>query len=313
MATKFLSDSIWATIKTLSEKSRKMKVAVAYFGTGATKLFKLKQGDTLLVAMTLSNVKAGQVNPSEIEVLFKRGVEIFTLTNLHSKIFLFDKSVLVGSTNASYNSADTLIEAGVLTDDKKAIKDADNFFKDNCIERVDAAYIKLCKKKYKAPKFFGARSKRTKRNFKGQLSPLWVLSTAEIGKEYPSDVKLYDKKLPVFESKLKDKKIYEVEKIRFPLKNRVISHIKPGDIIIQIFCHKVKADVYEPCRVLGVIKNLITQKAQLIYEEKKNATIKTWNGLDTILRQKNVKGIKRTSTRRIDNEDTKKLLLNYFN
>lgn len=313
MATKFLSDNIWRTIKTLSDKSRKTKVAVAYFGTGATKLFKLKQGDILLVAMTIGNVKAGQVNPSEIEILFKRGVQIFTLTNLHSKIFLFDKSVIVGSTNASYNSVDTLIEAGVFTDDKKAIKDADNFFKDNCVEKVDAAYIKLCKKKYNAPKFFGAKSKLTKRNFKGQFSPLWVLSTSEIGKEYPSDVKLYDKKLPVFQSKLKNKKKYEVEKIRFPLKSRVISNIKTGDIIIQIFCHKVKADVYEPCRVLGVIKNSLTQKAQLIYEEKKDATIKTWNGLETVLRQNKVKGIKRTSTRRIENENTKKLFLNYFN
>lgn len=313
MKTNFLTDDIWKTIKTLSDTSRKTKVAVAYFGTGASKLINLKKGDVLLVSMTIGNVKAGQVNPSEIEIIFKKGVQIYTLINLHAKIFLFDKSVIVGSTNASFNSADTLIEAAILTDDKKAIKDAEEFFLENCVEKVESDYIKLCKSKYNPPKFLGAKSKRTTHKFKGRLSPLWVLSTTQMKNDYhPEDVKIYDKKLPTFENKLKDKKKFEVNKIYYPINHRVISEIKTGDIIVQIHCHKVKTNVCEPCRVLGIIKNSKTQKAQLLYEGKIDSITKQWKPLENILRKNQIKGIKRVSSRRIENENTKKILLNYF-
>lgn len=314
MAIKFLSDDIWAIIKKSSTNSLKTKVAVAYFGTGATKLLKLKKDDTLLVAMTIGNVKAGQVNPFEIEILFKKGVKIFTLANLHSKIFLFDKTVIVGSTNASYNSSDTLIEAAVLTDDKKAIKDADKFFTENCIEKVEPDYLKLCKKKYNAPKFFGAKSKPKLGKFKGQLSPLWVLSTVPMKRDFKDeDEKLYKSKLRVFENKLKNIKKYEIERIYYPLNHRVISNIHTGDIIIELHGRKIKTDVYEPSRVLGIIKNKKTQKAQLLHEVKKDVPSKPWILLEKILRKNQVRAISKNSSKRIQNENTKKLLLNYFN
>jgi len=59
---KFLSDDIWVTIKKLAEKSKHRKFAVAYFGNGAASRLKLKRGDTLILAISLKNVKAGQVN-----------------------------------------------------------------------------------------------------------------------------------------------------------------------------------------------------------------------------------------------------------
>jgi hypothetical protein len=55
-----LSNDIWTTIKKLSQKSKRTKIAVAYFGTGATKQLKLKTGDTLVVAMGLNNVSVRQ-------------------------------------------------------------------------------------------------------------------------------------------------------------------------------------------------------------------------------------------------------------
>ena len=111
---KFLADDIWATIRSLSLKSKRTKVAVAYFGTNGSKQLELKSGDTLIVAMGLNNVKTGQVDPNEIAKLFKKGVKIFTVQNLHSKIYLFDKHLIIGSSNVSSNSENNLIEAGIL-------------------------------------------------------------------------------------------------------------------------------------------------------------------------------------------------------
>ena len=102
---KFLSeDNIWETIKSLSSKSKRRKVAVAYFRQGKKPLINFRKGDTLIIAMNDENIKSGQANPYEIESLFKKGVEIFKVENLHAKIYIFDKKVIIGSPNISNNS-----------------------------------------------------------------------------------------------------------------------------------------------------------------------------------------------------------------
>ena len=312
MKTEFLTEEIWPMIKLLSKKSKSTKIAVAYFGSGASKLINFKRDDILLVAMTIGNVKAGQVNPHEIEILYKMGVHIYSMVNLHSKVFLFDNYLIVGSSNASFNSEIKLVEAAILTTNTNSIRGANEFFKLNCVEQVDQTYISLCKKQYSPPKAIPYIAKDIqKRGFKGQFSPLWVLSTAPMKEDYhPDDIKLFNKRLPTFERELKNKNKYEVDKICYPISHRVISKIKAGDIFIKIHSQNNRSYVCEPTRVLGVIKNTKTKKAQLLYEEKKISKTKQWKPLEIILRKNKISGIKKVSSRRIENENTKKLLLN---
>ncbi len=307
---KFLSDDIWPIIKSLSGKSRKTKVAVAYFGAGAATQLALKKGDTLLVAMTLSNVKAGQVNPFEIEKLYNKGVHIFNLPNLHSKIYLFDKSVIIGSANVSSNSADTLIESGLLTDDIKTVSQADSFIKTHCIEKVEQDYIEVCKKNYNPPKFFGSRQKRTitKSKFKGQLSRLWVISTKHSSVE--DEIPAKDDKH--FDEMISNKRTFKKEKISYPLSNSFIQQVREGDIIIEVFTAKVNSKVFEPKRALGVSLNKLKTHKILLVEERKNPKTKGWKKLENILRQNGVKAVTKNSTREIKNDNTKKILLDYF-
>ena len=76
-------------------------VAVAYFGTGASKLLPLRKGSTLIVDMSQAAVGSGQTNPSEILKLVNRGVDVHSVNNLHAKVFAVGNQAFVGSTNVS--------------------------------------------------------------------------------------------------------------------------------------------------------------------------------------------------------------------
>ncbi len=307
---KFLSNDIWPVIKSLSNSSRKTKIAVAYFGTGASTQFSFKKGDILLVAMTLNNVKIGQINPFEIEKLYKKGVFIFTLANLHSKIYLFDKKVIIGSPNVSSNSANTLIETGILTDDSKTISLTENFIKEYCIEKVEQDYIKICKKNYNPPNFFGGRKKKvTSKKIKGQLSRLWVISTKS--STVNDEISVKEEKL--FEKEISDKQAFTTEKITYSPSDSFIKNIRKGDMLIQVFNRKLNSIVYEPKRALGTAWNKVRTHKVLIVEERINPNTKGWKVLEKKLKQNDIKSITKNSTREIKNENTKKILLDYFN
>lgn len=309
---KFLADDIWVTIKSLSDKSRKTKIAVAYFGTGASTQVTLKKGDTLLVAMTLGNVKVGQVNPFEIEKLYKKGVNIFNLPNLHSKIYLFDKSVIIGSANVSSNSADNLIETGLLTNDSNAISQAESFINEHCIEKVEQDYIEVCKKNYNPPKSFGSKQKRTAKNkFKGQLTTTWVISTTSTTWK-DEDYETLETDQEIFENKISNKRTLELYEVKYGISNSFINKVKEGDIIIEIIKHKVKTQVVQPKRALGVTFDKKRRVAFLRTEQSKKNTKNSWSALESILHRNNIKYIKKNSTREIKNDTTKKLLLDFF-
>lgn len=308
----FISDNLWTTLSKLSKRSKRTKVAVAYLGTGASKQLNLKKGDTLLVAMDLGNVRAGQVNPHEIQKLFDKGVSIFNLPNLHAKVYLFDKTAVVTSANVSSHSADHLLETAILTDDKSILIEAEKFINENCIEKVEQDYIEICKKNYNPPKNINAKRKPHRKNgFKGKLSRLWVISTKPVEFTQEDDAVL-EKDEAVFEKKISNKRTFELSDIKYPINDKFVNKVEEGDILIEIVRHKVRTHVIQPKRVLGVTFSKATGKAYLRVEERKKPTAKSWTNLEKQLRHNGIKAITKNSTREIKNDDTKKILLSYF-
>ncbi|MCX6853793.1 MAG: phospholipase D-like domain-containing protein, partial [Verrucomicrobia bacterium] len=152
--TRFLSnDSLWAELNTRVKASKKVKAAVAFVGNGGADLLPLKKGDTLVVNLGLQTVKQGATSPKEIQRLIKRGVQVFTRSNLHAKFFICDDALLVGSANISNNSQKVLDEAASLTTDKAAVRRAEDFFSKLCTEPVRPDYLELCLKAYRPPVF----------------------------------------------------------------------------------------------------------------------------------------------------------------
>lgn len=308
---KFLSDNTWDTLKGISEKAKNIKIAVAYFGRGAADIINFKKGDTLIVAMHLNNIKAGQVDPFEIEKLFMRGVNIYNLPNLHSKIFIFDNQLIVGSSNVSTNSINNLIEGAILTDDKNALADAETFISDHSIEKIELDYIEVCKENYTPPKFEYNVVKHSESKYKGQLSRLWIISTKRIDFD-EEDYEILEKDEHVFQEKISNKNTFELTEIKYPASSSFIKQVQEGDIVIEIVRHKVKTVVVQPKRALGVTWNSKKTNGYLRVEERISPITKSWVQLEKQLKQIGVKAISKNSTREIKNNDIKKVLLNYF-
>jgi hypothetical protein len=270
----FLSDDLWNTIKTVSKRSKRTKAAVAYFGKGAADQLSLKKGDTLLVAMSLSNVSSGQVSPDDIQKLYDKGVSIYNLGNLHAKVYLFDTTAIIGSANVSNHSANYLLEGAVLTNEKKVLRDVDRFISDHCNERVDQDYIELCKSYYN-----------------------------------PVAIK---KKLDKYEKKRSHNPRFELSQLRYSSTHRFIRNVREGDILIQIFRHGTRTQVLAPTRALGVEVNSKKRRAYVWIEDRKEPQKQSWTDFEKYLRRNTVTGITKLSTRKIKDESMKKVLLRSF-
>lgn len=120
--TKFLSEGVWEKISELTHNAKSRHVAVAYIGSDALDMLPLGKGDTLIVDLSDGPVKSGSTDPSVIRRYFHKGVNVFSYRGLHAKVFIFDNTAVIGSTNVSSNSRDKLTEAAVITSDPGIVR-----------------------------------------------------------------------------------------------------------------------------------------------------------------------------------------------
>jgi hypothetical protein len=120
-----LTNEIWKSLNSAAKRARRpLHVAVAYFGQGASKLLPLRANSRLVVDASDNAVKSGQTHPADLKLLQKRGVIIYSVPNLHVKIYVCDEVALVGSANVSNRSAGTLIESMLRTTDPRIVRSA---------------------------------------------------------------------------------------------------------------------------------------------------------------------------------------------
>ena len=171
MSVKLITEGIWNEI-TLAVKKSKIKsfVAVAYFGQNGAEMLPLKEGSTLLVDASEKAVKSGQTCPDELLKLYNKGVKIYSLEDLHAKIFIIGKTLYVGSTNVSGSSKNRLTEAVIKCTDKVSIDEAKAFIESICELEMGEEELTELQKMYVAPKFLG----RGRKSSKGTQSDFYV-------------------------------------------------------------------------------------------------------------------------------------------
>ncbi len=152
----------WGRITSAARRT-KGSVAVAYLGAGAAKLLPLRAGSTLVVDASEAAVRSGQTDPRELESLHNAGVDVFSVGNLHAKVFVFGNVAIVGSTNVSNRSATQLVEAALETSVPGVVKTARNFVKAIATEPLGPEHIERLIKIYKPPKFLSRGPKQKKR------------------------------------------------------------------------------------------------------------------------------------------------------
>lgn len=287
-----INDDLWRVLPELIKTSRHVEAAIAYFGKGGAKLFPLKRGDCLVVNMSPETVKSGSTSPYEIEKLMKRGVRVFTRRNLHAKIVIADKNVLVGSANVSKTSRDVLDEAAILTDDLTVSRRAKEFITRICIELVLPGYLAECKSIYRPPRIFGKRSngKHTRR---ASHAKLWLVNLSDSSSIPKSEIKAFEKSEEKALGLLKDTQQFSLSTFHWSDKPKMADELETGDWIVQCIRHKDKSiSVHPPSRLIYFDHHIRNQRRKERYvfhlEYPKRGEKMSWanfrNKLNSILK-----------------------------
>jgi PLD-like domain len=156
----FIGGRVWATLTEAARRSPgRSYIAVAYFGKGAARLLPLKRGSYLVIDASDMAVKSGQTCPASLRVPLKRGVRIYSSERLHAKVFVFGRSVFVGSANVSTNSQNALFEAVVRTRNRRTVTLARQFVREHCLRSIGPEEIKRLAKIYRPPSLGPTKTK----------------------------------------------------------------------------------------------------------------------------------------------------------
>ena len=93
------SENYLPTLKKVIVEAASIDMAVAFWGNGAEKLLLGSDKPIRIVC----NLTSGGTNPSVIEAIQKRGVEVRHLSDLHAKVILGGRTAILGSANCSAN------------------------------------------------------------------------------------------------------------------------------------------------------------------------------------------------------------------
>jgi len=231
MTTTFLSQDIWPEITNAVRATQKSCLAaVAYFGAGSSRRLPLPSGSCLVVDASDHAVGCGQTCPAELEKLLKRSVRIFSVPNLHAKVFVVAKTVYVGSANVSKNSAEQLIEAVVRSTEPSVVSAARQFVKDNCLHELSPELLKKLKMLYRPPQGGGGGKGHPKNTSSQPTLPRMLLAQLQPVDLSDREQQLHDEGLAVAKKHRKHPRIWETDDFRQPGKGAY----RDGDVVIQV-------------------------------------------------------------------------------
>jgi hypothetical protein len=253
MTTRLLTQNIWPTLtSSIKTSKRPCHVAVAYLSQGAGKMLPLPKGSRLVVDASERTVKQGMTCPAELIKFQKVGVEIYSVPNLHAKVYVTGTEVFVGSANASQHSAATLIETLLQTNERKAVVDGRKFVDSLCQVILGPELLDTLMGMYRPPQGHGgARLKRTVME-KVVAPDLPVLRVAKISTAAP---------WPDDEKQMREKGCQAVRRIRQHGKStHTLSEFRwtgrcrfaKGQLVIQILKDGDREWVCPPGHVLHV-------------------------------------------------------------
>ena len=139
----------------------------------------LSKGSILLVDASINSLKKGNTCPDELLKLYYKGVHIYSLENLHAKLYIVGKTLYCGSANVSGHSAKHLKETLLKTTDEDSLADAIKYIKSFCRIELGNDEITRLKKFYKPAKFFGGPKNETNDNIAFHICKLSLIEYSE--------------------------------------------------------------------------------------------------------------------------------------
>lgn len=164
MKTTLIAGDVWPQLSAAAKSTtRPSYVAVAYFSEHASKLLTLRPNSWLVVNASRAAIQSGQTHPATLLKLVQRGVRVYSVSDLHAKVFVFGKRAFVGSANVSRSSSQSMIEAMVVTTERGAVTEARDFVSGLCKEELSPEFLRSLQKHYKRPHFTQAPTRRRRR------------------------------------------------------------------------------------------------------------------------------------------------------
>jgi hypothetical protein len=276
----FISAGIWSYITAaIHNTAHHSAVAVAYFGDGASRILPLKRGSTLVVDASKSAVQAGQTKPSELIKLIRQGVRVYTVGNLHAKVFVLGDRVVVGSNNASRSSANGLIEAAIVTRARSAVAACRAFVESLTGEPITVKYAQVLQKLYRPPTFGPVRRRSGKKE--GAIAPehsrFWVVPLLRDATDLEYDEA--DRGTPNATSKMKKPKESVLDWFAWS-GPKSASQAKIGDLAFCITNDARRKFGDEPSRIVDMRSH---PKGAIIYLERREGVRR--KSLDTIVQR----------------------------
>ena len=239
MSTEFLGTNIWPVITAEAKRfDGKSLVAVAYFGSGAAKRLPLNKGSILVVDASEKAVKSGQTNPAELIKLRKKGVRIFSMSNLHAKVFVFGGVAFVGSTNVSENSEDVYSEASIRSRQASVVSGARQFVRSLALNEIGPQKLESLLLAYNSRK---KSHSGTKRRSKKAVRNFYVVRLRE-GEEPSEDAEAIKDGVKIAKELMTSSKTHQ--ETYYWNSPKTVNHYKPGDSILPVFCDSKNKVLY---------------------------------------------------------------------
>lgn len=233
MTTTFLSRGIWPQLTKAARGSRqRCAVAVAYFGKGASRLLPLSKGSRLVVDASERSVASGQTCPADLIKLVERGVTVYSVPNLHAKVFVLGRTAYIGSANVSSRSASQLVEAVIRTTDRNTVRAARQFVQRHRLHELTPMVLRRLAKLYHPPLVPGGKlgKPRQAMTFKRPSLPRLLLAQLHLEDWSERDQALHDAGMLVAKKRQEHPRSFELESFRQTGK----CPYQRGDVVIQV-------------------------------------------------------------------------------
>ena len=294
---RLLTNNIWQQLKSDLSNGKKL-AALAYVSTD--RLCSFKKGDALVCDASESAIKSGQTSAAALAKFSKAGAEIYSCENLHAKVLVIGRKVLIGSCNLSASSANTLRELAVLTSNTSIRSQTLAFIYKLIREStpIDDKFLKRISKLPIPKRRWSA--KNTRKPIK-LGSRTWVIRTEElITERYKNEEFFVEQAESEIERKLHKSKA-KINNVRWTGKKRFRSLAREGDTIIELELQKPDKQiiVYSP---VSILMRQHRQKWTRFYYEAPSEE-KSWATFERALHKIGIHHIKKNSIKELSSRD----------
>ena len=177
-------------------------------------------------------VKSGQTCPADLLKMVGRGVTVYSVPNLHAKVFVLGRTAFIGSANASNRSASQLVEAVIRTTDPDAVGAAREFVSGLCLHELTPEVLKRLDKLYVPPRIAGGKrgKKAPRESVPSPTLPRLFLAQLERERLSESEQAIHDAGLPIAKKRRQHSRGFELETFWVTGKHPY----EPGDVVFQV-------------------------------------------------------------------------------